>query len=102
MIQNKNPFKMELSRFVCNYLNQLLEVDYQAISSLVRSRVPISDTALLDHPTCLVTTEEGEEPMVGLLGVVNGILLEDSGDNRVVSGIYDENDKLIKFEVIAI
>ena len=93
---------MELSRFVCNYLNQLLEVDYQAISSLVESRVPISDTTLLYHPTCQVTTEEGKEPMVGLLGIVNGIILEDSGDNRCVAGIYDEDDKLIKFEVITI
>jgi hypothetical protein len=93
----------DITELVCGYLNELLAIDHKAISSLVDSRVPISDTTLLYHPTCQVTTDEGKEPMVGFLGVLNGIVLSASnGGNKCVAGEYDENNNLINFVIISI
>ena len=58
------------------YLNELVRLDRPAMHALVESRVPCQE-ALADHPTVQVVSD-GEDAVVGFLGVLNGLFGTDA------------------------
>jgi hypothetical protein len=76
---------------VSAFLNTLVALDPDAMMALVESRVPCNEV-LADHPTVQVHVGEGGQPMVGLLGILNGLV----GDGRLCA-VYDDNGRLLRF-----
>jgi len=56
---------------VIEFLNELLEIDAEAVKQLVESRVPCK-MLLAEHPTVQVRAQD-DEHWVGLLGILNGL-----------------------------
>lgn len=65
------------------FINDLIELDRQAITALWLNRVPCNQ-ALADHPTVQVGEENGQF-VVGLLGILNGLF---GGDETGTGFIY--------------
>ena len=72
-------------------LNEAYAADPVAVGALIEHRVPCN-TALADHPTITVA---GEEPSVGLLGIINGILTPITGCR--VASMHSPDGKLTGF-----
>lgn len=62
------------------------------MQALVESRVPCND-ALADHPTVQVGEGPGGRPVVGLLGILNGLV----SDGLLCAVYDDESGKLLSF-----
>ena len=79
-------------------LEEIREAAPEAIEELVESRAQVAEgSPLLDHPT--VVLMEGETgPLLGTLGVVNGLLGVLSPGFHI-AGEYDDNGKLLHFVV---
>lgn len=67
-------------------LNEALEADPETTRLLVANRFPTTK-AIEDHPT-IACTEYAGMPVLGLLGVINGIVTRQTG--YLVVAIYDE------------
>lgn len=98
----------EYEALILKLLNAAVKADAAAIGKLVDHRVPCNDK-LADHPTiqCGVvsTPESSDRPVVGMLGLINGILGEFyqwNGDPlRMVCAVIDDDDgKLLRFEFL--
>jgi len=57
---------------VVSFLNELAALDGEAIEHLVEMRAQCN-RALLEHPTVQATEDDEGNPVVGLLGVINGM-----------------------------
>lgn len=77
-----------ISKEITNLLNELLDLDSTAISSLIDSRVNCNDR-IVDHPTVTVANDG-----LGVLGILNGIL---GKHGMVLVANYDENNNLTSF-----
>jgi len=82
MNQNQHPTKylnrteaekVQLATEICEYLNDLLHSDAQAIYKLCERRTPCN-TTLADHPTVQVAAGDHNTLEVGLLGILNGFV----------------------------
>ncbi|MFW5890620.1 MAG: hypothetical protein ACOCUI_00195 [bacterium] len=81
---------------VVEVLNDLLDIDREAISLLIEQRVPINED-LADHPTAMCvaeTIDEEEIYEIGLLGILQAIA---SLDNARIIACYGEGGELEKF-----
>lgn len=78
-------------------LNEMLALEPYATKQLVENRI-FCNAGLVNHPTIQVGLVAGHM-YVGFLGVLNGILLRGQNDGKVVAAVYDEQNKLIRFEV---
>lgn len=67
---------LEFTQRVCDYLNDLLKHDRNAIACLIASRVPCNKL-LADHPTCEVVGQHGGFS-VSILGLLNGLCRGDT------------------------
>jgi len=78
------------------FLNQLLKADPEAIQKLLVSRVPCGDR-LANHPAVQVlSTASG--PMIGLLGILNGLFGKDrAGLGQIIAECDREDGKLKGF-----
>jgi hypothetical protein len=76
-------------------LNELVVGDPEAAHQLVEFRVPCSD-ALANHPTIQVAGT-GEKPLVGMLGVINGIFGTHMDGRGHIGAVYDDRGKLTHF-----
>lgn len=76
-----------------DFLNQLAEIDPEAIHHLVESRVPCS-RELADHPTVEIA-EIGGLTSVGILGILNGMFNDGTNKRLFASTLNGE----IKFSV---
>ena len=65
--------KEELADFIIERLNEFAETDPDAVRALVNARVPCNE-ALARHPTVQVSYRGDGKPLVGLLGILNGIV----------------------------
>ena len=85
------------------FLNELLEVDRDAVAALIEQRVPCNK-AMCEHATVQVD----EKGHVGLLGILNGLLgilnglhgVFEAGEKRgwgPIAACYDHG-KLLRFE----
>jgi hypothetical protein len=78
-------------------LNELLEIDYDAIYALINNRVSCNES-LADHETVVVWQPEGEGPTVGVLGILNGLFgIREDGMGAICVEI-DELGKILLFK----
>jgi hypothetical protein len=88
-----------LANRVINSLNEYLALDPSAMYNLVEFRTP-TNQALTDHSSVQVNTE-GKVPVVGLLGILNGIVgvMPDS-ELGYITAVFDSSRKiLLRFEL---
>ena len=80
---------------VVRALNEMLECDRHAISELVETRISCND-ALADGPYVFVASPTlpalSRQPMVGLLGVINGLLVGALDSGQKIQAVYDDKD----------
>lgn len=69
-------------------LNVALAADPQALSLLVEQRVPCND-ALARHPTIMVGSAADGTPLLGLLGLLNGLFGADASGFGAIAAVYD-------------
>jgi hypothetical protein len=72
-------------------LNEAVERDRRAIDLLIEHRVNCNEN-LAEHPDITVT---GLVPVVGALGLINGILHRATGD--MIAAVFDDNGILVGF-----
>ena len=91
--------KTKLAQEMVDYLNELLELDRDAITQLMDTYVE-TGCALAEHPTLQVVEMMSASPLygVGPLGVINGFIGE-RDKVGYVTAVYDDNFKLERFEV---
>jgi hypothetical protein len=96
-----NTRDRELAQRVCNFLNELLEIDRPALASLIANRVPCNE-ALANHPMVQVGAQHGGYH-VGMLGVLNGLCGVRENNYGFIEAIFDGEEgkfqDLIRFEV---
>lgn len=92
-----------LAQRICDFLNELLEIDRPAIASLIANRVPCNQ-ALADHPTVQAGAQHGGFH-VGMLGLLNGLCgTREINHFGFINAIFDGDDPhkfqdLVRFEV---
>jgi hypothetical protein len=67
-----NPIADQFIDNTIKYLNDLVQLDPEAIEKLVEYRVPCNKS-LLDHPHVQTYQAILETPRLGMLGILNGI-----------------------------
>jgi hypothetical protein len=81
---------------IASRLNDLLEKDPKAVQSLLENRVP-TNRAVAESESFVVTadgTDEGyENPRIGLLGVLNGLV----GPSHVIEAVLEEDGSVREF-----
>lgn len=90
---------------VVAFLNELLEIDRQAIAALIANRIPCCE-ALAEHPTVQVAAQHGGYH-VGMLGVLNGLCGTMADGGGPIMAVFDKPDgndisdmlNLMRFEV---
>lgn len=89
--------KKQLAAEMCEYLNDLIATDREAIHRLVESRQECNQ-ALHDHPTVQVSTPTPDGPVVGMLGILNGFIGVDDQSMGYLIGCFDDaTGELIRF-----
>jgi hypothetical protein len=86
---------------ICDLLTSMLAADPVATHALLVNRVPCN-RALLDHPSIMVDSLSADDsrPVVGLLGVLNGLCYTGPGC-PVVGMMFDPpSRKLVGFRVV--
>src|SRR5512142_1114730 len=80
---------------VVDLLNELLQMDRDAIGCLVEYRARCHDN-IVNHPTvqCVGQT-------VGMLGILNGLFgVEDRTNYGAIAANYDDDDRLTHFSLV--
>ena len=75
---------------VVEFLQELIELDPEAVAELVAARVPCS-RALADHPTVQVGAAKDGGFEVGILGVLNGMCGTRKDSTGFVSVLVDDD-----------
>jgi hypothetical protein len=83
--------------FTINFLNALIEIDEPAMRALVETRVPCS-MALADHRTVQVQAHDGAEPVVGVLGILNGLFGVDEEGWGPLTAVFENDGTLACFK----
>jgi hypothetical protein len=96
MVQNTITLDLVIS-----FLNELLNRDRTAISTLIETRIPIND-ALVRHSTLQHTRNYlTTKPEIGLLGIINGMFGTLEGGPRngwgPITARFDEHDNCLGF-----
>ena len=78
-------------------LNQLVAADPKAALGLVEQRVGCAQE-LAEHPTIQVWQPEGEEPTVGILGVINGMFGTDEAGWGPIAAVFEDDGTLSRFQ----
>ena len=87
---------------VVAYLNELVSIDREAVERLVETRVQCN-VAMAGHPTVQVMEDEEGNPVVGVLGVINGLVgTQPDGANKpgwgyIAASFDDKSGRLLKF-----
>jgi hypothetical protein len=86
---------------VLTFLNELVALDRAAVERLVETRVQCND-AIADHPSVQVGKDADGNPVVGLLGIVNGLMgTQPEGANKpgwgYIAASFDDGGKLAGF-----
>lgn len=69
-------------------LNRFHRSDPEACEALTDHRVEANE-ALLDDPDIIVLADEGQPPVVGMTGIINGILHAHGIESRIAAS-YDD------------
>lgn len=89
--------------FAVEVLNQALERDPKAISTMMTQRFNCN-RALAEHPTIQVSEKEGSHT-IGIMGLINGLFGVDKDGHGFIAGIWeiDQNnglDRLVGFKLL--
>ncbi len=82
------PISKSLAQQAVDVLNEALKADGSTLRTLVSTRYECNG-ALADHPTIQVAMS-GKKPVVGLLGIINGIVERQTGER--IAACYDSED----------
>lgn len=87
-----------LADTIIRFLNELYQLDPEAIEKLVETRVPCNDK-LADHPTVQVSLDPvTKQSTVGLLGIMNGLVGTRPDGYGYIAGVYDDvTGRLLSF-----
>jgi hypothetical protein len=100
MQQRTKAESLELTDQLAEFLNELIEIDPEAVHRLVEARVPCN-RHLMGHPTVQVlrvVDNPETSSVVGFLGIINGFIGADTDGWGFLCGIYDDDKKLIRFK----
>ena len=92
---------IKLAQRVIDFLNELVAIDREAVEKLIETRVPCNQ-ALTDHPTVQVSCLPGQQHVVGMLGILNGLVGAKADGWGYIMADFDntiEPMKLIKFRI---
>jgi hypothetical protein len=84
---------------VLSHLNEAVDIDPVAICAILETRVPCAP-AMVDHPS-VVVAESNEAPLLGALGLLNGVLMPLVGGERLAA-VYTDDGILLRFEFRAV
>ena len=80
-------------------LNDLVKTDRDAMRRLIQQRVPCNE-AMLNHPTAqALKINEGDEPTIGLLGVLNALFGIDAEGWGPIAAVFDGMGTLESFSI---
>lgn len=88
----------DLARRICNFMNELLELDSEAVLDLCNHRVPCNQD-MADHETVQVVSKTNKYN-VGLIGILNGICGIYKDGWGPICALYHENGAVIRFGLI--
>lgn len=91
-----NDEKKELANKIINFMNELIDLDYKAIESLVEHRVPCNE-GLANHSTIQTARDDKGKSIVGLLGILNGIVGKDEDGWGFIAANFEKDGCLIEF-----
>jgi len=78
-------------------LNEMVALDPQAARALVETRVPCANV-LADHPTIQVQDSDRGKPIVGFLGVLNGLFGTDDEGWGPICAVFEDDGTLSSFK----
>lgn len=86
---------------VVKYLNELCEIDSDAIKSLIEYRVS-TNKEMMEHPSvCVMCSEDSNgnpiHPKLGMLGVINGIFGISKSEWHYIAAEFDEDGNFHRF-----
>jgi hypothetical protein len=80
---------MTIQEVAADVLNEMFACDQEATRRLVEGRIPCNDD-LADHPDVpVLQLTEDDWPLVGLLGVLNGVARRYDPDGGRIFAVYD-------------
>lgn len=85
-----DPISISIAQKAVDVLNEALKADRQAVTLLLLNRVGCNEK-LAAHPTIQVLDNAG--PAVGILGIINGIVERQTGEQ--ICALWDEDVKEI-------
>jgi hypothetical protein len=90
--------KIALAENICDFINELIDLDKEAIHGLVETRYCCNEK-LTNHPTVQVSQRaDSDICSVGILGILNGFVgIKSDGWGYIVAHYDDESGRLIKF-----
>lgn len=93
--------KEELADLLIKKLNNFLEYDTKAISHLVETRISCNEK-MAGHPDIQVQVRDLDLPMVGFLGILNGLVgsIDESAKKGygLISAVVEADGSVSKFE----
>jgi hypothetical protein len=82
-----------------DFLNELLVIDPDAVNAMFSFRFSCG-RKLADHPTVQVGMLGGGHPVVGLIGILNGLFGADEWGWGHLSADYNDQGRIIRFRVL--
>ena len=83
--------------YTINFLNALVEIDEPAMRALIETRVPCGE-AMASHRTVQVQAHDGAEPVVGVLGILNGLFGVDEEGWGPLTAVFENDGTLACFK----
>ena len=80
------------------FLNQLIEIDKDAITRLILDSKVKCNRLMALHPTIQVSTEDYDKKIfsLGILGFLNGLF--STNEVPVIEAVFDRNMQLVRFQ----
>jgi hypothetical protein len=83
----------------CNMLNELLKLDYECTAALIRHH-ECCNKSVTEHPTIQVQCYgKDKHPLLGIVGVINGMFGIREDGMGAICYESDENDKILGFKI---
>ena len=93
-VMSQTKLQVEFAKKAVKSLKEYLKLDPEAIQALVETRVPANEN-LVSHPSVQVNCED--QPSVGLLGILNGIVGASSLGSTTIVAMYSMDGDLLDF-----
>ena len=90
---------MITTQTICNTLNRLYKLDPAAAYFLINNRVLVNESIVNDESLICYSTPLDNVHTIGLLGIINGILLNDGSETFIVASFDNQNNKFLGFTI---